>query len=170
MEWIEKLQQACLDKGYDVVSQSGNLIVFCPEPPERLFVEAMTELATVPIKFLVAPSLKSQVAFQHLVQTLGGELKVNDHQLVFECQNEPPDEELWNRVSDLLLKDKYFRSWKITVKGNDVLTFDRKVASECHTQHSFRDRSFSKDEILNLKIALNACDTVDAFLKSLEVS
>lgn len=168
MEWIDKLQQACLDKGYDVVSQTGTLVVFCPEEPDKTFMEAMEHLSELPIKFLVAPSLKSQVAFHHLVQTLGGELKVNDHQLVFDCQNEPPDEELWSRVSDLLIKDKYFRSWKITVKGTDVLTYDRKVASECQTQHSFRDRSFSKDEILNLKIALNNCDTVDAFIKSLE--
>jgi hypothetical protein len=168
MEWIDKLQQACLDKGYDVVAQSGTLVVFCPEQPDKVFMEAMEHLSELPIRFMVGPSLKSQTAFQYLVQTLGGELKVNNHTLMFECLNEPPDEELWTRVSDLLIKDKYFRSWKITVKGTNVLTYDRKVASECQDQHNFRDRSFSEDEILNLKIALNSCDTVDAFIKSLE--
>lgn len=167
MDWMEQLKKTCLNKGYDLVNDKGTLIIICPEEPEPSFKKSLKTLATVPLEFRVAPSVGTQMALQRLLELLGGKIEVKDHHLNLDCHNDAPDENLWNNLSDLLSKDVYFKSWTVTVKGKDIIVYDKTVANECLTQHNLRPTPFSNDDILNLRISLNTCNSVDEFLKEI---
>lgn len=167
MDWMEQLKKTCLNKGYDLVQDKGTLVIICPDEPEESFKNSLKTLVTVPLEFRVAPSVGTQMALLRLVELLGGQMEVKNHHLNLNCHNDAPDESLWDNLSELLSKDVYFKSWSVTVKGKDVMTHDRNVAKECQTQHNLRDLPFSNDDILNLRISLNACNSVEEFIKEI---
>lgn len=173
MDWKSQIVSACNEKGYELAqdTRTNELHIFCPEKPTQCFREAMERFAggNAHIVFDVAPKQSTTLGIMALVQNLRGKSKANEDigHLEIDLDLEPNDVEgLKDHVHDMLLRDKFFKSWTVTVKGNEILDYNRKVAEECEG-HNIRESIFTDDDMLNLKIALESAETVDAFLESI---
>jgi len=168
----EKLMEACRKHQIAFEVNTNNQIIFmCSEVPTSKIKRAIAQAVPEDYKFdfIITPKPATQAGLQVLLQSIGfyGLLTVGKGNLILENKqlNVPKEHPFWETMRQLLYKDKYFKSWNVTL-GTVNMTYDRKI-SETLENRKGRDHIITLDEITDLNIGLANCNTIDDILKEL---
>jgi hypothetical protein len=174
-DWKTQLLKKCLELKIEPAMMSETKITFlCPHIPpgkekqslisilpeniDTEFVEGPKETTIIQLQFYAikmgARGIQPVSKDHHLVVTL-----IPGHDAI------EATDPAWAETSEVIQKDGYYDSWEI-ICGEIHLTYNLKMIEEAK-RRPVRDLSISKDDILNLKIALGASQDVNDFIRSL---
>jgi hypothetical protein len=166
---IQKFLSAC-SKHEAEASYDDNAIVL--RSPYDLAEEAKAEIAgTLPegvtLKFIAAPKSSTITDIRNLLDSVHapGEATTEPGSATIRVEGIEEDHPVWGELSNVLRKDRFFKSWKFIVNGKEMVV-NPKVVDEIEKNARLRAR-FGDDDMLNLKIALESTQDVNDFINSL---
>jgi hypothetical protein len=181
ISWYDKTFRDKCDK-YDVeaiIDGNSTLVIFCAKlldegsqkdlllsvPPTQkyMFKESMKTMTAAAVVFhaarLTGLSMDPAPVFEeskkrprHVILGLAGEIE--------------KDDPAWEHIQKILEKDKYVESFEIKLNGQALIDWNRKIASELSSRKP-AENAITEDDLLNLKISLEASQDVNDFIKQI---
>ena len=172
-----KFRDKCLKHDVEAVINGDNTLVFIcahtpeigiqkelleqvPETQKHEFVERLKLVTVATISFTVShlPGLKltpppmfepSKRNPRHLILSVSGDIEVEDP--------------MWTSIRTALEKDNFVESYEIHLNGHSFVDWNRKIVAEIAGRVK-SENTISSDDLVNLKISLETCTSVDDFI------
>jgi len=174
-DWIDKkeFREACADHQLDYKLLGDNKITFfCSRTPDPSLKKMI--VSHLPkgwkYKFQECPRQSTIDTINTLVNQIRMGMTLSESSHGLEIHLHPPrdvelPQELIESLASLVLNDPYYDVLKIKVNTKVVYGFDRKIADLISSQSG--ERPINNDDLLNLKISLETCQTVEDFINSI---
>jgi hypothetical protein len=176
MTWMDNLEGVCKKYGFEPVNTGETLIVAVPKMPEEEIQKEIKSIIPEGINytFREAPKFSTMEALRTLFANVGAitlAMMVKKHKLMISIRTESSiltdkDSDVWDFVRSYLTKDKFIEGWKVMVNEEVMSEYDQKIDKALQGRLP-REIGVSKDDILNLRIALETCQDVNEFIDAL---
>lgn len=184
MSWQQDLLKKCKEIDIEPVGEENKIILLCSNVPDsdtqKEIINMIPSEQGYTCEFKESPK---QSTLQQITQIMsnvmgpvammmgGLKLSLDKKHLKVEINIELTDNlQLWEQFDELLKKDKFFESWEFVVMGKQVHSYNQLIMEKLN--QNFEDtkkfnRYIQEDDILNLKISLGKCETIDEFLQEI---
>jgi len=176
---IENIRTRLQQLKVEPISRNGKIMMICPKLPDsKLQEELNREISSetsLPVEWEEGIKYTTYETLKTTLRMAGaGALKVgikSPHEVLVVVSGELRVEEddlpaVWNTIADVLSKDGYTTGLEITYNGQVVLTKNDAVARVLQG-NPVRDLPITKEDVLDVRILVNAAKSVDEFLKSI---
>ena len=180
MDWRIDLMKRCKEKNIEISQEGPMVTFFCPKEPTE--ADKLEIVGPIPVKTLSVLNVEFVASWKPSSSTkietiskmsgvvLSVENKMKDKTVVCRGTILPQmggdPEKIFTEISDTIMEDGWADAWEITI-GDDCRTFNRKVIETLTSHNITREFSFTPDEILNLRIDLENCQTIDDFINKM---
>jgi hypothetical protein len=169
---MDKLGKILLPKNYEAglgQNEVGKtcVVIVGAEKLTSALKNAIAEIvpAEVDINFEQGPLISTSMGLRSV---LGQGFSVDGlkatRSVVIKAKGEITAEQL-DTVNEIVSRDPWPKSWEVWVNGQKVLDINRKLAEEVGKNLAAHTRSLTDDDLLNLKIELERCTTVEDFIE-----
>jgi len=181
MDFREELLQRCKEKNMEPDQNGKYVTFFCARTPTD--EDKRHILGPLPVDFIkdlvieFKEGLKQSTDLRVRMAASKNSLMAltcepEDKRKAVHCHGsfapmmESNPEKVFEELSTIFMEDGWPDVWDIQI-GDDSRTYNRKVIQELQTHKTSRAFSFTEDDVLNLKIQLGACASVDDFINSI---
>ena len=171
MDINDNITKKLLELGVEIIpiSQTVLAVISPEELPETLREDIRHSVTPFTVKFKVGPSSST---LDHLNKAISSHLTSGTARIGFRetrsrhaqleiCEGEVDEEAAWSDICDVLVKDKYYKSWEFNGR-----TYVQGLAKALQNNVQ-RHTAIGKDDLLNLRIALETSVTVDDLLRQI---
>jgi hypothetical protein len=178
MSWELEFNQLCNDNAIEPVLDGNKFLLVVPKMPSKEVQEKIRAVVpdTINFEYTEGPKVVTTAGLRSLFANAGAQeatVQIDKHSLTITIKSESPvlteqDSQVWPLVRQFLLADKFVEGWKILVNDTVMSEYDRQLATTLASQtRPERDRGFTSDDLLNLRIALATSQDVNDFINSL---
>jgi len=167
----EKLMDVCAKNDLEIVPSEGVLLIVGAHMPSAIIQSSIEALmAGHPIQFVETFKQSSAIRLREVFARAGAAsfaMAANKRAVEIRVQGpidktDIPEPE----VSDVMVKDGFFDTWTVALNGEEVYKTSAQAIRACEG-HNIRERIINNDDIVNIKILVESCDSVDELLKKL---
>jgi hypothetical protein len=179
-EWEETLMKVCTENLIEFIRDTRGILLISPQTLNAETQKKIRGLVPIEmsVKFQEGPRLGTVSALRLILREMSvqADMEIIKHTISISItdNNESFSEKAESAcaiIEEILKQDAFIQGWTITVNGSVVKEHDVKKATMIKKALASRptDRNFcpTKDEILNLKIALGKDQDVNDFINSL---
>jgi hypothetical protein len=176
---IETIRTRLQQLKVEPVSRNGKIMMICPRLPDlKLQEEVSREImshCSLPVEWEESIKYPTYDTLKTTLRMAGaGALKVgikSPHEVLVVVSGVLRVEEddlpaVWSTIADVLVQDGYTTALTVEYNGQVVLTKNDAVAKVLQG-NPVRDLPITKDDVLDVRILVNAAKSVDEFLKSI---
>ena len=174
-DWLDKkeFREACFENHLEYRVLGENRIkFFCSKAPDPSLKKKIISHLPKGWKsvFEECPRQSTINTINSLIDELRMGMSVTSSKRGIEIHLHPPTHvefpsDLINSLAQIIQSDHYYDRVTIKVNAKIVYGFDRKIADLLASQSG--DRPINNDDLLNLKITLETCQTVEDFINSI---
>lgn len=177
--WQEQLSNKCKKYNLEAVLQNEKLVFLCPEVPSKKIQKDFASVVPEGTVYEFKASLRktTEYAIRMMLNNAGVAeegIKAVAHSVtinITDCIQEihlEDDTRLRNAIHKFLTEDPYVESYKVTIDGELLWEYNGKVVAMLAKQtRPVRERVFNDNDLLDLKITLEASKDVNDFINSL---
>lgn len=178
MSWELEFNQLCSENAIEPILDGNKFLLVVPKIPSEEVQRKIRAVVpeTINFEYSEGPKMVTTAGLRSLFANAGAQeamVQIDKHSLLITIKSESPllteqDSQVWPLVRQFLLADKFVEGWKILVNDTVMSEYNRQLATTLASQtRPERDRGFTSDDILNLRITLENCKSVDEFINSL---
>lgn len=145
--------------------EHNNINIVVARLPNKDTITEIKKLIPYEVQFIERVKIKTENTIEHLFANARCTMSKSNkgRKITYHVRGVVEDQELWNAVSDVLIKDGFYDLWSFNYEGKTI-TFSRDVFLAIETR---KVTGTSLDE-QDLKIALETSQDVNDFLLILE--
>jgi hypothetical protein len=178
MSWETDLDKVCRDYKIEPMLEGPDFLLVVPKMPSQEVQDKLKSIIPPEIKYryVEGPRLVTTISLRTLFQQIPGisatvEIKDKEHEMIFKIDGDAgafseEDSQALAFMKSILNADTFVENWKIIVNGTTI--YDSKISKMLAMQvRPERDACPTLDEIMDLRITLENCQTIDEFINSL---
>jgi len=168
MEWKNKLLDKCNALRIEMAEdkeKNNKLIFICPKMPEEKTKIELIDLLPKELPYDFVEGIKQSTLIKLKAVTMNFGIysanvtgSKNMSFIVNSAQSEEVKEKIFEAVDGIFRDDGFFEGWKIKINNEERFYFPTVDIG------AKRDTRIRKDDILNIKIALNTTTSVEEFM------
>jgi hypothetical protein len=178
-EWQDKFCDKCKQYQFEATLQSDRLVISCPEIPDINVQKEFASVLPAGIVYEFKSSLRkyTEIEIKMMLNNAGVAEEIitaKDHCVTIDITDSiqdlylEGDTRLKNALHKKLTSDPYVKSYKILLEGELLWEYNGKVVAMLAKQtRPVRERIFNDNDLLDLKISLEASKDVNDFINSL---
>ena len=178
MSWERDFDRLCGEHKIEPVLEGSEFLLVVPKMPSQEIQDKLKTIIPPEIKYryVEGPRLVTTISLQTMFKQIQGisatvEIKDKEHSMIFKIDGDAgafseEDSQALAFMKSLLNADTFVENWKIIVNGTTI--YDSKISKMLAMQvRPERDACPTLDEIMDLRITLENCQTIDEFINSL---
>jgi hypothetical protein len=174
MSWENEFSALCAENKIEAAIEGSEYLLVVPKMPSQEIQDKLRAIvpSEIQYRYVEGPKLATTLALRIMFKQMkvSCTVEMNGHAMTFTIEGDSPafteeNSPLLDALKIILEADTFVEDWKIILNGETIYdsTLTKMLAMQIRPE---RDIGFTKDDILNLRIALE-CQDVNDFINSL---